>query len=116
MPAATRNHLVTRTAVTAEDSGTSARLSKKAEKLMKVPTHDIKDAFEDLIEHFEPIIVRYSLHGEEVLCLPESLDIFSMRIYNLMVLFLNRYLAYLWVEMHHPSLPIYTYHGVNIAM
>ena len=41
---------------------------------------------------------------------------FSIRIYNLMVLFLNRYLAYLWVEMHHPSLPIYTYHGVNIAM
>ena len=43
---------------------------------MKVPTHDIKDAFEDLIEHFEPIVVRYSLHGEEVLCLPESLDIY----------------------------------------
>ena len=40
----------------------------------------------------------------------------SIRIYNLTVLFLNRYLSYIWVEMHHPSLPIYTYHGVNIAM
>ena len=39
-----------------------------------------------------------------------------IRIYNLTVLFLNRYLEYPWVEMYHPSLPIYTYHGVNIAM
>ena len=41
---------------------------------------------------------------------------FSMRIYNSTRLFLNRDLAYLWVEMHHPSLPIHTYLGVNIPM
>ena len=45
----------------------------------------------------------------------KALEIILFNTY-LTVLFSNRYLAYLWVQMHHPSLPIYTYHGVNIAM
>ena len=52
-------------------------------------------------------LINYLKHWE---------SFFSIRIYISTVPFLNRYLAYLWVEMHHPSLAIYTYHGVNIAM
>ena len=31
-----------------------------------------------------------------------------------MEIYINKYWTYFWVETHHPSLPFYIYHGVNI--
>ena len=38
---------------------------------MKMPMFDSNDSFDDFILHFESIIDRYNLHGEEVLRLSD---------------------------------------------
>ena len=77
------NPVVARTTVKPQDNTSITRTSylEKPKNLMKMPMFDSNDSFDDFISHFESIIDRYNLHGEEVLRLPDCLHTNAFKMY-----------------------------------
>ena len=67
VPVTVDNSVVARTKVKPKDNTSITRTSyfEKPKNFMKMPMFDSNDSFDDFILHFESIIDRYNLHGEE---------------------------------------------------
>ena len=83
VPVTANNPVVARTTVKPKDNTSITRTSylEKPKNLIKMPMFDSNDSFDDFILHFESIIDRYNLHGEEVLHLPYCLHTNSFKMY-----------------------------------
>ena len=77
------NPVVARTTVKPKDNTSITRTSylEKPKNLIIMPMFDSNDSFDDFILHFESIIDRYNLHGEEVLRLPDCLHTDAFKMY-----------------------------------